>query len=196
MTRDPQIIKKPKKNGLQPPFQVHHQEGYQNSAFGSACQLAHHPAEPEAAFCLPELAFNRIACHFILINLLPDFSADLRILGRPSQRRSRKPDTMFFAESPVVLIPIYLVCMHRFRPTPKPLAVFFDLSYQIPALVIAVPAKPVHKSVSVDHAHRDLGAKLGGSACFTPLDGPDMGLGDADNTVVDAVALFSNIDFC
>ena len=150
-----------------------------STAFGSACQFAHHPAEPVAAFCLAELAFNRIAFNFILIYLFSDLSADLSILGRPSQGLPRKPDTMFFAESQIILIPIYLVCMHRFRPAPKPLGVFFDLGYQIPALVLAVPTKPSHKTLSVDHAHRDLAPKFGGSLCFVSLHGTNMGLGDA-----------------
>jgi hypothetical protein len=96
---------------------------------------------------------------------------------------------MFFAESPITLIPIYFVCMHRFRPAPKPLAVFFNLGYQIPALVVAVPAEPVYKAVSVDYAHRYLCAKFSGSPGFAPLDGRVMGMGDADNALADAAAL-------
>lgn len=49
------MIKKPKKSGLEPAFQVHYQEGDQDGAFSDACQLAHHPAESEAVLVWPIL---------------------------------------------------------------------------------------------------------------------------------------------
>jgi hypothetical protein len=47
-----------------------------------ASYLAHKPSRPEAAFRLPELAFNRGAFHFILINLFPDYPLDMGLFGR------------------------------------------------------------------------------------------------------------------
>jgi hypothetical protein len=90
LTRNTQIIKKPKKNGLEPSVQVHYQESHQNNAFSGDCQFAHNLAKPEAAFCPTEPAFNRIAFNFILVDLLSDLSADLRISGRPSQGRPER----------------------------------------------------------------------------------------------------------
>ena len=77
---------KPKKYGFEPSFQVHHQEGQQNRALGCLGRLAHDPSQPESAFALAELAFDRVAVPLILIDLLFDFTIDFGLSGRSSQR--------------------------------------------------------------------------------------------------------------
>jgi hypothetical protein len=179
------IIKEQKKNCCQPPFQANIWKIQQRRGFDSTYKYAHNPTSLEAAFSLAELSLNRIARYFILVDLLSGFSVDLCNLGRRSQGRPRKPYTMFFAEKPIILISIYLSCMYRSRPTPKPPATFFLMGYQILVLFTLASAIPLHKAVSFYHAHRSLGIKLGRNFCLAPFDVTDIVLENAYNKIFD-----------
>ena len=58
--------KKGQKDGFQPPFQIHNQEGHNDCSLAGMVQLCHDPAEAVASFTLAELAFDGNSVDLIL----------------------------------------------------------------------------------------------------------------------------------
>ena len=57
---------KGQKDGFQPPFQIHNQEGHNDCSLAGMGQLCHDLAEAVASFTLAELAFDGNSVDFIL----------------------------------------------------------------------------------------------------------------------------------
>jgi hypothetical protein len=59
--------KKRQKDGLQPSFPIHHQEGHNDCRFTGMIQRRHDPARTVTSFPLTELPFNGDPVDFILM---------------------------------------------------------------------------------------------------------------------------------
>ena len=58
--------KKRQKDGFQPPFQIHNQEGHNDCSLAGTIQLCHDSAEAVASFTLAELPFDGNSVDLIL----------------------------------------------------------------------------------------------------------------------------------
>jgi len=143
---------------LQRQFEVHHQKTERNLRSGRIGQLGHHPAQAKATLRLAELSFHVVAnrfvghCWFLVLGR--------NVLGRPTERRAAHANTVCFAIRPIAARAINLVDVHRLGIKAKPPLIPLDLLDKIGAFVVVVPAEPIDKRKSVDHADRQLGAKL------------------------------------
>jgi hypothetical protein len=61
-----QQAKQGQKDGFQPPFQIHNQEGHNDCSLAGMIQLRHDPTDAVATFSLAELAFNGISVDLVL----------------------------------------------------------------------------------------------------------------------------------
>ncbi len=149
MTRITQIIKKPKKNGLQAPLQIHNQEGHRYCTHGNTGQFLNHLAKFEAAFSVPELLSNkRIVLNSIIVDLLSKLADRLYLLVAACPDPVPRAGYRVFYRNSRFSGLIDFICMCRFRSASKSPAISFDPVFQICFFIIAASARVNEASMS------------------------------------------------
>ncbi len=95
----------------------------------------------------------------------------------------------FFTKPDVIVITEQFVVDDIFGIHTEATTVVFDVFFQFDAFMKVIPTELIHKCVSIHQADGDFDSKLGISGHFPPDNRPDIQLRDADDPIVDPMAL-------
>lgn len=168
----------------EPVFQVHDQELQADHTLRRLLEPGHDPGQAVSSLAYTKAAFNSVALTTVLS--LSSFFLPA-IERRTAQRRPAQPDAMFLAEGQVASAAVDLICQDCFRIVAVALFVIFRRLDQVATFVESIPAEVINEGVSVNHADRNFGSKLGRRPGLSSHYRANMGLRDADDTVFDLV---------